>query len=286
MRSLTREQVIERCGDLPVFPPLISQILETIDDPEANLTVLTRLVQLDPVISGRVLSLANMAAGRTRHISEVHDVFTATSLIGIGRVRQMALVSSVGGYFQSFGAQPHSSGFWEHSVAVGVCSEELALHISLPVSADMALMAGLLHDVGQLWLQHLDAERFAAACEGRRTQSMGIEDAGREHFGVDHAQVGAWLAEYWSLPDTIVRAIEHHHRPDNALDNPIIPIVHVAETLANALDLTGRAENRVSSVSAAACKKIGIEWNAEIQSLFGRMEARSRHATSMLGTSS
>ncbi len=56
------------------------------------------------------------------------------------------------------------------------------------------------------------------------------------------------------------------------------PLVHVAEVLSNALDLTGCAENRVVTLSAAACRTLGITWNESILPLFGRIEARSSHA--------
>jgi hypothetical protein len=59
--------------------------------------------------------------------------------------------------------------------------------------------------------------------------------------------------------------------------------VHVAEVLANALDLTGREENRVTSLSSAACNALGLTWDESTRALFGRMEARSRHANALFG---
>ena len=254
---ITRDEVVERSSMLPGFPPVITAILSTIDDPEANFKVLVDHIQHDPVITARVLSLANAAATRTRRQSAVHDIFTATSLIGMGSVREMAVISSI---------------------AVGVCSEELSLHTAAPASASSALIAGLLHDVGQLWLYRFNAEAFRTACNRALSRSVGIEDTEREQFGVDHTTIGSWLAEHWSLPANIRAAIHHHHAPDTALAEPLVPLVHIAEVLSNALDLTGREENHVVAISAAACHKLGLGWSADVRPLFGRMEARSRHA--------
>ena len=80
------------------------------------------------------------------------------------------------------------------------------------------------------------------------------------------------------VSDGIVKAITHHHRPDAALDEPLVAVVHMSEVLGNALDLAGRLQSRVNWISADCCAKSGIDWGPDSQSLFGRIESRSRHA--------
>lgn len=277
--AITRELVIDKARNLPGFPRVVSAILATIDDPESNLNVLTQLIKLDPVIAARVLALANSAATHTRHHPSIRDLYAATSLIGMGRVRQMTLISSCQDFFEKIGAGSNlAANFWQHSVAVGICGEEIALHIDQPVSASNALIAGLLHDIGQLWLYRHDPEGSRAAWREALTHTEGIEAAERERFGVDHSIVGAWLGEHWELPPALVKAIRHHHACESALDEPLVPVIHVAEVLANALDLTGRKENRVTQISAAACRNLGLVWDENVRTLFGRIDARSRHA--------
>jgi hypothetical protein len=52
----------------------------------------------------------------------------------------------------------------------------------------------------------------------------------------------------------------------------------MAEVLSNALDLTGRNENHVTTISVAACRTLDLGWDENSRALFGRSEARSRHA--------
>lgn len=280
-RLITRDEVVSRADDLPSFPRIIIEILATLDDPEANLNVLSSFIERDPAITARVLSLANMAATRTRRLSAVHSIFTATSLIGMGRVRQMTVISTLADFISKVGTAAMPATFWQHSVAVGVCCEELALHTATPASVEVSLIAGLLHDVGQLWLYGFEGEAFRAAWGNAFAHATGIEQAERDSFGVSHSTIGAWLAEHWQLPANIASAIRHHHAPDEALEDSLVSLVHVAEVLSNALDLTGREENQVASISGAACKRLGLVWNDGVRALFGRMEARSRHANAM-----
>lgn len=275
---LTQDRVIEQARELPGFPRVITEILATIDDPDANLNVLSQLIKLDPVIAARVLALANTAASRTQRGTPVRDIYAATSLIGMGRVRQMTLISSCIDYFGKIGPANLAATFWQHSVAVGICGEEIALHVGKSVSATQALIAGLLHDIGQLWLYNFRAGSFRSAWSQALSSHCGIEIAEQEQFGVDHPTIGAWLADHWSLPPAISKAIRHHHDGAADLDEALVPTTHLAEVLANALDLAGREENRVTRISAAACHRLGLAWDESTRDLFGRIDARSRHA--------
>lgn len=280
---VTRERVAERSNSLAALPRIITEILATLDDPEANLKVLVDHIKHDPLIAARVLSRANVASGHTQSHSAIRDVYTATSLIGMRTVREMVLIGSVVGFLGDSAPKGLPSTFWQHSVAAGVCCEELSHSAAIAVSPTAALIAGLMHDIGKVWLYRFNAEAVQAASQEASDGVVGIDQAEQDRFGVDHALIGSWLAERWSLPDGIVLAIRHHHAPDSALDEPLVPLVHVAEVLSNALDLTGRSENRVTSISSLACRKIGLIWNMEVHSLFGRIEARSRHANAIFG---
>jgi len=275
---ITRDTVIQRSRMMPSFPIVVQEILATLDDPDSNLNVLVRYINLDPVITARVLAVANNAATHGRRNADVSNIFTATSLIGLARVRSIALISSLGAFVQKAATNPLPISFWEHSVAISICAQELCQHVAPPVSVDAALVSGMLHDIGQLWLYALDAEATRACWQKSIDSPLGIEALEGEAFGIDHATIGAWLAEHWKLPQPIVEAIQHHHNPDTALSNPLVPLIHVAEVLGNALDLGHRAQNRVTHISDAACQTMELPLDESIRPLFGRIEARSRRA--------
>lgn len=279
---LTQEGVIASSDQLPAFPRLVTQILATLANPDASLNVLAQYIEHDPVIAGRVLSLANRAATHRRISAPVSDVFTAISLIGLSQVRQTALMSSLSEFLGGVAPTAKKHYFWEHSVVVGVGCVELAPYATRPVNVDAALIAGLLHDIGQLWLARFKGDAFRRACSNSQLNNVGIEVSELAIFGVDHSQIGAWLAANWGLSDDIVNAIACHHAPDTLADEPLVAVVHVAEVLSNALDITGNAESRVTTVSDTACARLGLEWGDETPQLFGRIEARSRHAMAFL----
>ena len=278
MNPITRDTVRKLSRGLPGWPVAITEILNTLDDPDANYNVLIRAIQRDPVITARVLWLANTAALRGQREAEVTDVSTAISLAGVSRLRHVVLISSLNTFAQ--GAQvPSGTRFWTHSMAVGVCAEELASHVGEPVTASRALVAGLLHDVGQLCLFQADRALMQQIQQRSRTDFIDITLLEQEAFGVHHGTVGGWLAEEWHLPENMIDAIVHHHDPSGAPGSPLVDIVHLAEALTQALQLGGTASDRISTLSTASCERLGLEWDENSRALFGRMEARTRHAT-------
>ena len=269
-----------RNRDLPAFPKVIEKILSALDDPDASINLLVDYVEHDPVITGLVLSLANRA-GNTRGGGAVHDVFTAISLVGLARVREITEVVSVASFMKGWVPANAQHQFWVHSMAVAACGVELVNSTLVDVSVDTALVAGLMHNVGQLWLQRFHAAEFEGAMRQSRDGGVDISAAEREWFGVDHGVIGAWLAHSWGVPAGIVSAVQFHHVPDARPDEPLVAVVHVAEVLCNALDLTGSGTSRVTSISPSAFQKMGLDRETDATRLFGRIEARSRFSRAL-----
>jgi len=283
MTPLTRSSVLRLGRGLPGWPEAIADILNSLDDTDANLDVLIKAIHRDPVITARVLWLANTAALRGQRDEAVTDIGTAVSLTGVQRLRHVVLISSLSTFGQA-ARVPAGTRFWTHSMAVGVCAEELALHLDEPVSASRALVAGLLHDVGQLCLYQADRAGMIECQRRAQAEPQDITVLESACFGVAHGQVGAWLAEQWHLPSDVVEAMVHHHAPPDGPPVPLADIVHLAEVLTQALNLGGGVVDCIPHASAQACERLGLVWDDDSQALFGRMAARTRHATLFFNT--
>lgn len=275
--ALSRDEVVGTRNILPALPAIITQILKTIDDADSNLSVLVTYVKHDPVLTARVLSVANSAAIK-RQRTTIVDIRTAIILIGMGRVREIAIIHSFADFSRAARLSNLPVTYWEHSVSVGICSEELARKNVYHELAETTLIAGLLHDIGQLWLCCAFPSELHHLWHRVFQEDICIEQAELDMFGVDHSTIGYWLAEHWGLPKNIGNAIGHHHSPELALNNPLVPLVYLAEILANALDLSGGIENHITKLSSPACRKLGMTWDADMTPMFARIEARSRYA--------
>jgi putative nucleotidyltransferase with HDIG domain len=272
MSECTGVEVIE--NSLPLFPSVVSRILATLDDAEANLSVLVDFLDNKPGAMSRMLLLAELSGLKYFEISTAYDV---VSLAGASRLRRWILTDSISAFAQD-NMHAGMEAFWRHSLAVGVSCEELAMYSPTGISPEMALVAGLLHDIGRLGLYSCRVSEYL----GGRLGAVEANAAGREpgYSGVDHAAVGAWVCQCWGLPERISLAIAHQYVPDG--ENPLACLLHVAKVLNHALDLDGGANNRVTDLSASACKRLGLmlgsDARPDLTPLFGRIAARVRHA--------
>jgi HD-like signal output (HDOD) protein len=278
MPALVTEQRVRETSDaLPAFPLVVLQIMQTLEDPEASLSLLSRQVETDAVIAARVLSLCNRAAS-SQGRAPVSDVFTALSLVGMARVREAALTIKLASFMQGIAPAAAQEYYWAHSLACAVCGVEVAHYTHADVCVDASLIACLLHDVGQLWLQRFEPEGLKAALRAAEERDVEIDVTEREIFGVDHGSIGSWLAQAWGLSNSICQGIAHHHAPEAGLPEPLVAVVHVSEVLNHALNLSHARTSHVRGISEACCALLGLDWGDDSHSLFGRIEARSRHA--------
>lgn len=279
---ITQDEVLSRLDDLPAFPKTVQRILATVDDPESNMTTLAHLVAHDPAITARVYAAAHKAA--IERDRSVDDIYTATSLVGMRAVREIALFFSMAGFIQELAGDQIPRALWRHSVAVGVCAQELAWHLGSSVSIHHAFIAGLLHDIGQFWLLRQAAEASNACRDKVKKESIDICRAEESAFGVDHAVLGSWLVSAWGLPPQIAGAVQGHHAPDGATEGqPLVHLLHVAEVLSNALELNGHTDGHVAYLSPHACHALGLTWDDAIRPLLGRIEARAQYMSNSLG---
>jgi HD-like signal output (HDOD) protein len=275
--AITEQRVLDTCDALPAFPLVVLQILQTLEDPEASLSLLSRQVETDAVIAARVLSLCNRATS-SQGRAPVSDVFTALSLVGMARVREAAMTIKLASFMQDLAPAAAQEYYWSHSLACAVCGVEVAHYTHADVGVDESLIACLMHDVGQLWLQRFEPVRLKAALQAAERQDVEIDVAEREFFGVDHATIGSWLAQGWGLSERVCKGIAYHHAPDAGLPEPLVAVVHVSEVLNHALNLSHARSSHVRDISQACCTLLGLDWGDDSHSLFGRIEARSRHA--------
>ena len=256
---------------LPPFPRVVMQLLEMLRADDLSLDALTRLARNDPVISSGILATAN----RIRRIhaqTDVHDPFVAAALIGVNQVRRVVVAAAM----NRFAAEEKGAEFlYDHSRAVAIVAHELAMQCN--VSPERAYVAAILHDVGQLCFHIMDPVVFQDVYEQSIVDGKLIEREA-EAFGMDHAQIGGKLAEYWELPEDFVSAIRTHHHA-SAVTSRLQAVINVAESLARALDIPSSTRNRLTQINAPAVETLGITWNSpEMLDCFGRCRARFRQS--------
>ena len=171
------------------------------------------------VLTGRLLEIANSARfGRPYRIARLTDAITR---IGVPQARRVLLAACFGRVFASAPLRD----LWEKSQRIAGIAAAVASAAHL--DPDEAYVAGLLHDVGRLMFESGDAHSRVTVA-GWLSGGFPLPYAEALTYSMDHAGAGAELLRSWGLPDTIIDAVENHHRPENSR-SPMASLLFLAE---------------------------------------------------------
>jgi len=261
--------------DIPSLPGGLASVLSVAGSEDATAEDVAQAIMLDPGLSGKVLRMANSAFyGR---LSKAETVTEAVVTLGFGAVRTIALAASV---VENILPEKNAPGlswqaFWKHCVATGAAAELLFRQMTgSRRNAEMAFVAGLLHDVGKLVIARNAPTAFAASVLQARSAGGDFIAAEKDVLGTDHALVGGMLAESWRIPESIAAAISSHHVDGEASDlDPVVAAVragNIIAKLAHGSYLAG-CELALTCGDAAAAAGVG---NQVIEEVLAALPAR------------
>jgi len=206
-------------SDLPALPLVAAELSAILDDPKTTGQQVAEIVVRGPVMAARMLRLVNSAYFGLA--DEVTNIRQAVYLLGLRRVRTVALTAAVISAFQDVRAGRFDlSRFWRHSLGMAAVCAALARHCGT-FDIEAAFSLGLLHDLGKVVLVRYrpdDAERVIENAERNR---ISFHQSEQDILPVTHPQLGAWLAGRWGLPPVLVDGMAHHHDP---LDEELAPL--------------------------------------------------------------
>jgi len=223
---------VREIGELPVLDRTVMRVLALCRDEDSPTAEIISTLENDTAFATNLLRFANSAhAARPMRARTIRQ---AVMMAGRDRIGRLALEAATCRFLERAAGNGHASvGLMQvHATAVASCSLELAHRTG--VDADVAHLAGLLHDVGKLVMplafgeQSLDEIAAKAPAGPQRAQ---LESA---RFGCDHARAGAMLAEASRLDPQVIAAILAHHDPETK-PAPESACVQVANSLVGML---------------------------------------------------
>lgn len=200
-------------ADLPAPPQTAIQIMRACSQKTVNNEELAQLSKNDPMLSAELLRVANSPF--FSHGGSVQSITRAIQVLGQRSLRNMALCISVRDALKECTIQDFDlSLFWEDALRLGVSARLLGELAGL--DKDDCFTAGLLQDFGLLVLFHLYPNKGKHAKKLRELGPLKRLEAEKKFFGIGHDQVIAELANSWSLPEELTKALEHHHHKIDA----------------------------------------------------------------------
>jgi putative nucleotidyltransferase with HDIG domain len=255
---------------LPAMPDIAQKLLALQLDTEAGEAAMLRLIEQDPLLSAKILGLANAPIMGGRKISSISD---AAMLLGMRRLKSVSIGVAT---LSMLTNKPATKYFdpqylWVHSMMVAIVMNSISQAMPRLKRPDenLIFLSGFLHDIGLMALHHLDSSASdelhhqLSLQPDRPIHDVEMEVLGLTHVGLTHGQIGERLVSHWNLPLEIISVVEMHHSIlENFVpfDNPLIRMVSLAEKL---LPDLGIAEHTGAAIDEREWQELGIESSRE-----------------------
>lgn len=203
------DRVFQKIGEVSSLPAVAMQIMELAADSQTDVEDLIEAIRSDPGLAMRIMRTVNSSYHGVRQ--SVSDLKQAVTLLGFQEIRNLALSAFVSPLFrESSGYRNYSrEELWNHMVGTGMVAALIA-ETTRQVNPHEAYLAGLLHDVGLVLIDQYLHAPFCRIIDSLTADSS-LCQCERAILGFDHAELGAYVAAHWKLPQHLSDAIGFHH---------------------------------------------------------------------------
>jgi HD-like signal output (HDOD) protein len=192
---------IRRRGDMPGFTKAINAILGAMrgeDEQEFNMT---QTVLSDPVLTNKVLRLANSGM-YSAFGQSINTVSKAVLVLGTEAIGHLALGLKL--IEELTNSSPDSTIAhveMEKAVLAGMVAQQVAVSAKTR-DAEEAVVCSMLHTLGRMMVTFYMADRWNAL---QQHGGVGFEDdSAPEVLGISMEAIGRAAAEHWGLPKNLI----------------------------------------------------------------------------------
>ncbi len=271
----TRDEILQELRnirDLPTLPSVFACIIRALRNPNASVKEIARVVEADQAITMKILRLINSSFyGLSRSVDTVHQ---AIVLLGSNTLKNVVISASVFKALGGAGADKtfNREAFWQHSIGCGMIARFLGNQVGCGREEE-GFIAGIIHDTGKVILDQHFHDKLTVVMQRVRLARVSFYQAESDTLGITHSELGAYLAELWSLPEKLVAVIAQHHRFDPAAQHAsLVALVQVSDMLVRKYGVGSGGDDLIPDLDERIWRQIKLspdkllEWDADIQS--------------------
>lgn len=259
---LSREQTQARLSEIAsvrTCAGIVARVASLASSPHTDVMDIVRVIEADPVLTARILQLANSAAFRSKY-SRLSGIEDAVRKIGMRAIQNLTI--SVG-IFDAFPPDA-ADGFntmrcWQHCFAVSAIMRMLLAGWA-DEDRERGALVGLCHELGEIVLRQYFAaeyELILAHAEATHQPRPAVELTA---LSMRHGDLVGEVLTRIGLPSNITLPIMRFHDGGamgiSADDSKIVKTMQFAEWMANGMLLAISADGRLGPINRADLRRL------------------------------
>jgi len=260
--------IVDNITSLPQFPENILLVQRLISDPKSEMADIARQISMDPALTADLLKIVNSAQYMLS--KKVDSIAEAVKMVGMRGIKNL---------LYSYGTQKilgddsqDKRALWEHSYKAAFYAYNLVKNFRKDRNLlDDVYVGGILHDMGKIIFSSVHPDllnKIKAFCFDRGLPPSTFEDF---VAGMNHAEIGALIAEKWNFPEGLVACIRYHHDPEAAPKQyrDLVDTVY----LANIFCLLEKGEVNFDQFDGAVLERFGIGSKKHVDALLAKFSS-------------
>ena len=204
------DALIKNIRMLPPLPAAVDKLCKLASNTNSDVFEVAQVISGDHALTAKLLKVVNSAFYSLSQ--KVSTIFQAVIILGYREIRSIAMGFSVMNISKSLllNACIPIEEFWKHSLGTAILSKKIAKKFRYK-DPEEVFVAGLLHDIGKLILMDYSLKEYSDILQKTELLEQRLYEVEKKTFGIDHAQVGEKLSQYWKIPSSVCTAIGNHH---------------------------------------------------------------------------
>jgi HD-like signal output (HDOD) protein len=238
---------------LPVFNPTALRVQQELVKKEPDGRIMEPLITGDQSLSSQVLRMANSSF--YRGLAKIMTVKSAIVRLGMREIGRIVLLSASQNQFRSADQEINMvmKKLWQHSAGCALAANWLAKRCKFADLSSHAFFAGLLHDVGKLFVLMVIEQVKRKNTTPAMTNALFLEA-----LDTLHTRQGFSLMHQWLMPEHYCLIVRDHHEPEVDTKDYLLLIIRLADMACHKLGITLNPERSLNLAATLEASVFGL----------------------------
>lgn len=225
------ERILDGIDALRPVSPMADKAMAMMYNPASSMREIVEVIKYDQSMTANLLKICNSSYfGPIQKISSIQQ---AIAYMGTEKVAGLIVMGHSASNFAAAqsGYDLEEGELWRYSVSSALIAQDIAEKKHLKNTSHLFTSA-LLKDIGKVVLNTHVKDAFDRIIALVKNNGLSFIEAEKEVVGIDHAELGARIAERWNFSPEMIDIIRYHHDPNGAAtDDVAISVVYLADAI-------------------------------------------------------